>query len=170
MHGLVDNWEGYLTCRGPRLRSKGSQPYTRLPSLKHQCWEEEPPQHLVVKILKIPSVYLLEKPKHSLKGPTTDSLAQGHSPWTQQRKGGSGGSRDLWGETELCGFTARAGEIVVIVPVLSLSQSNLNLHWPGELHLLHPDDSLRPSPTQLSYSQRLFWRQKDSLGPCCNLS
>lgn len=40
--------------------------------------------------------------------------------WTDS---GSGGFRDIQGETELCGFWVRAGRLAVIVPVLSPSRA-----------------------------------------------
>lgn len=102
-------------------------------------------------------------------------------------------------KTELCGSRARAEEMAVVVPLLSslffcnlnvstmltmLSSPhtwpNLNLLWPGELHLLHPGDSLKPTPPnshcwrnsmagQPAPPGALFWRllqkQSTELGP-----
>lgn len=50
-HVVVEDQEGYQLQRF-LLSSEGSQLHTRLPSLGHHCWEEEPLQHLVVKVSK----------------------------------------------------------------------------------------------------------------------
>lgn len=42
--------QGYLSLHRPSLRSKRFQPHTKLPSQEQQCWEEEPPKHLAVKM------------------------------------------------------------------------------------------------------------------------
>ena len=49
LYVVIKNWEGYLSCGDP-VRSKGSQPHTRLPNREHKYQEEESPEHQVVKI------------------------------------------------------------------------------------------------------------------------
>lgn len=44
----VENLEQYLRFS---LRREWSQPTVRFPSLEYQCWEQEPTQHLAVKII-----------------------------------------------------------------------------------------------------------------------
>ena len=56
------------------MRSEESQPHTTLPSLKHQCQEEEPKKHLPVKSVEV-STHMGQtegcyKPRHPLTGLT----------------------------------------------------------------------------------------------------
>lgn len=67
------------------LRIEGFQLHTMLPSPEHQCWEEEPPKHLAVKMSGY-SIHLGEKEHHwkarcPLKTALTQicSLAGNHS-------------------------------------------------------------------------------------------
>ena len=53
------------------------------------------------------------RPRHPLKRPSTDSLNYKNSPYVQSRESSSKGTRDIWGETELCGFRA------IAIPLLS---------------------------------------------------
>lgn len=66
---------GISPLRRCPLRSKGSQTHTRLPSLGHQC-EEEEPLHLAIKTSRdcVQDKQLLETEVLLLEGPCTDSL------------------------------------------------------------------------------------------------
>lgn len=61
-------------------------------------------------------------------------------------------------KNELCGFRVRAGGTATIIlmlsplsmqPVVGTILPNLSLHWPDELHLFHPGDSLGPGPNSI---------------------
>lgn len=49
LYVMVQNREGYISRRGPTWRSKGPKTHTGFPSLKFQCREEEPSQHMAGK-------------------------------------------------------------------------------------------------------------------------
>lgn len=132
------------------------------------------------KSMMIPSVKVRQKvagnPGVLLKG----HLLAGTHPGLQWRDSGSGSARDIQEETELCNFRARNGgdshhfpcvdglpvQLGTILPMLSPlpTRPNLSLHWPGELCVLHPGDSLGLYPTQ-SHSTRLLLYQQPAL-PC----
>lgn len=78
---VVKNGEGYLSCRDlSSLINEGSQLYTRLTRLEHQC---QSPQQLAVKIIR-DSVWVrwraAENPASPLKGPKTHSFTYKHLP------------------------------------------------------------------------------------------
>lgn len=89
-----------------------------LPSEKEDCW----------------------KPRRLLKGPM-HRLTHTHSK-LQQRDNSSKGARDIWGESELCGFRARAATILVWSPPTNIA--GVGRQTPRR----RIGEFLRPCPTQ----------------------
>lgn len=92
----------------------GTEVHTGLPSAGVLCWEEESPRHLAVKSSEI---FVSPKemgggcrPRRPLKGPA-QGLTRLHTlTWAPEEEGRQlGGAGDVQGDSELCGFGARAG-------------------------------------------------------------
>lgn len=73
--------------------------------------------------MRIPAIWVRwkapENPDIPVKGPRTDLLAHTH-PGLCWRVSSSGGTRDIWRKTELCGLSARPGGIAAIAPLSTL--------------------------------------------------